>query len=53
VIRLSDDNDRLPDKSGKKEEQDPTLAKVVSLAPLLSLILQLLELLLKLFGVIK
>jgi hypothetical protein len=43
-------SDHLP---GKKEEQDFTLSKAISLAPLLSLILQLLELLLKLFGVIN
>jgi hypothetical protein len=41
--------DSLP---GKKEEQD-TLARVVILAPLLPLILQLLELLLKICGVIN
>jgi hypothetical protein len=40
--------DRLPDN--KKEEQGH-LAKVVSLAPLLSLILQILELTLKILGV--
>jgi hypothetical protein len=39
---MSEDTDRLPEKSDKKEEQDSTLAKAVSLAPLLSLILQLL-----------
>jgi hypothetical protein len=48
-----EDKGRLPDKGHKEEEQDPTLAKVVSLAPLLSLILQILELILRLFGVIN
>jgi hypothetical protein len=38
--------------SDKKEERDP-LARVVSLAPLLALILQALELMLKALGVIK
>ena len=42
--------DRRP--SDKKEERDP-LSQVLYLAPLFALILQLLELLLKLFGVIK
>ena len=42
--------ERLPDK---KEEQGPILSKMVYLAPLLSLILQILELLLKIFGVIN
>ena len=42
--------ERLP--SGKKEERDP-LTTVLRLAPLLSLILQFLELLLKISGVIK
>jgi hypothetical protein len=42
--------DRLPDK--KEEEQDH-LAKVVSLAPLATLVLQILELILKIFGVIN
>ena len=41
---------RLPDK---KEEQDLPLAKVVRLAPLLAVILQLLEIVLKLLGVIQ
>ena len=49
---MPDGNDRLPDKSDKKEEQDQFLSKAISLAPLLSLIIQLLELLLKLLGVI-
>jgi hypothetical protein len=40
----------LPDN--KKEEQGP-LSKVLALAPLLALVLQLLELILKLFGVIN
>jgi hypothetical protein len=40
---------RLPDN---KEEQDH-LSKVAVLAPLLALILQILELLLKIFGVIN
>lgn len=40
--------DNLP---GKKEERDP-LAKVLYLAPLLNLIIQILELLLKIFRII-
>jgi hypothetical protein len=47
---MPDGKDRLPES--KKEEQDP-LAQVIRLAPLLNLILQLLEIILKLFGVIK
>jgi hypothetical protein len=43
---------RLPEKSGKKEEQD-RLAKVVSLAPLLKLALEFLELILRIFKVIN
>ena len=46
---MSKDTDRRPDD--KKEEQG-TLAKVVYLAPLITLILQFLELLLKILGVI-
>ena len=41
--------DRLPDK---KEERGP-LTKVLILAPLFSVILQILELLLKIFGIIQ
>jgi hypothetical protein len=41
--------DRLP---GKNEEQDP-LTKVIGLAPLFSLVLQILELILKICGVIN
>jgi hypothetical protein len=41
--------DRRP--GNKKEEQD-TLAKVIYLAPLFALILQILELILKILGVI-
>jgi hypothetical protein len=41
--------DRLP---GKNEEQG-LLSKVIDLAPLFSLVLQLLELILKLLGVIN
>jgi hypothetical protein len=48
-MSMSKDTDRRPDN--KKEEQD-TLTKVISLAPLFALILQILELLLKIFGVI-
>ena len=47
---MSKDRGRLPES--KNEEQD-RLAKVVSLAPLLTLVLQLLELLLKILGVIN
>jgi hypothetical protein len=46
---MPNDRDRLPDN---KEEQD-TVARVVFLAPLLALILQFLELMLKIFGVIR
>jgi hypothetical protein len=48
---MSRDKDRLPDN--KRAEQDTMLAKVVYLAPLLSLVLQLLELVLKLLGVLN
>jgi hypothetical protein len=47
---MSKDTDRRP--SDKKEERDH-LAKVVYLAPLVTVILQLLDLILKLFGVIR
>jgi hypothetical protein len=52
VIRLSDDNDRLPDKSDKKEEQG-TLTKVVNLAPLFELVIRVLELTLKILRIIN
>jgi hypothetical protein len=47
---MPDGRERLPES--KKEEQDH-LAKVVSLAPLLTLALQFLELVLRLLGVIN
>jgi hypothetical protein len=47
---MSKDKDCLPDN--KKEEQG-RLSRVIALAPLFALILQLLELLLKICGVIK
>jgi hypothetical protein len=40
---------RLPDK---KEEQGPSLARLKDLAPLLNLIIRVLELLLKIFRII-
>ena len=43
--------DRL--SGNKKEERDSPLTKVVRLAPLFAVILQLLELVLKLLGVIR
>ncbi|MDR0648222.1 MAG: hypothetical protein LBF92_02655 [Synergistaceae bacterium] len=46
---MPDGRDRLP---GKKEEQD-RLTKVTSLAPLLTLALQILELILRILGVIN
>jgi hypothetical protein len=45
-----EDRERLP---AKDEEQDTLLTKVVSLAPLIAVILQILEMILKLFGVIQ
>lgn len=39
-------------RGNKKEEQD-SLARVIYLAPLLNLVLRLLEIILKLIGVIK
>jgi hypothetical protein len=47
----ADGKDRLPDN--KKEEQDRFLDRAISLAPLLNLVLQILELILKILGVIK
>ncbi|MDR1915714.1 MAG: hypothetical protein LBQ58_03955 [Synergistaceae bacterium] len=47
---MSQDGDNLP--SNKKEEQGP-LDWVIDLAPLLTLILHFLELILKIAGVIK
>jgi hypothetical protein len=47
---MSEDRSRL--SSDKKEERGP-LARVLDLVPLFALILQLLELILKLIGVIR
>jgi hypothetical protein len=47
---MSKDSNRRPDD--KEEEQDSTLTKLLRLAPLIALILQAIELLLKLLGVI-
>jgi hypothetical protein len=51
---MSDDDDenRLSGAENT-EERGPLLPKVLSLVPLIAVILQLLELLLKLFGVIQ
>jgi hypothetical protein len=49
-MRMSEDGSRL--SSDKTEERGP-LAKVIDLAPLLTLILEFLELLLKIFKVIN
>ena len=46
----ADGRERLPDK---KEERDRFLSKVISLAPLLSLVIQVLELILKILRIIK
>ena len=48
---MSKDGNGLP--GNKKEEQDTTLSKVVYLAPLFAVILQALELILRLLGVIR
>ncbi|MDR1516118.1 MAG: hypothetical protein LBS45_10505 [Synergistaceae bacterium] len=48
---MSRDKDHLP--NNKKAEQDTYLTKVVYLAPLLAVIFQFLEFLLKLLGVIR
>jgi hypothetical protein len=48
---MPDGKDRLPES--KKEEQDQTLTKVMRLAPLLDLIIRLLELALKIFRIIS
>ena len=48
---MSKDRNGLP--GNKKEEQDRLLAKAVYLAPLFAVILQLLELILRLLGVIR
>jgi hypothetical protein len=50
-MSMSKDTDRRPDN--KEEEQDTLLSKVVYLAPLFTLILQAIELLLLLLGVIE
>ena len=42
--------DSLP---GEKEERDPTLTKVLRLAPLLELVIRILELMLKIFRIIN
>ncbi|MDR3165217.1 MAG: hypothetical protein LBU13_06530 [Synergistaceae bacterium] len=47
---MSKDANRRP--NDKEEEQDTLLTKIVHLAPLFTLILQALELILLLFGVI-
>jgi hypothetical protein len=48
--KRENDKERLP---GKKEEQDSWLRRLISLAPFLEVLLHLLEIILKLFGVIK
>jgi hypothetical protein len=48
--KRENEKDRLP---GKKEEQDLLLTRLESLAPFLEVLLHLLEIILKLFGVIK
>jgi hypothetical protein len=50
VISMPKGKERRP--GNKEEEQDTTLDKVVNLAPLFALILRLLEIILKLLGVI-
>jgi hypothetical protein len=50
VIDMNED-DHLPDS--KKEEQDSSLSKALSLAPLFAVILQAVELILKLLGIIR
>ena len=47
---MSKDKDSLP---GKKEERDPKLTKFVRLAPLLKLVVQVLELILKALRIIN
>ena len=49
VMSMPKGADRRP---GNKEEEQDTLTKVIYLAPLITLILQFLELLLKILGVI-
>jgi hypothetical protein len=50
VISLPKGRKRLPDK---KEEQGSILSRLNDLAPLLNLIIRILELILKIFRVIK
>ena len=47
---MSKDENNLPDK---KEERDPILAKLKDLAPLLQLVVQLLELILRVLRIIN
>jgi hypothetical protein len=48
---MSRDKDHLPDN--KRAEQENPLTKVVFLAPLLAVVFQFLELILKLLGIIR
>ncbi|MDR1579201.1 MAG: hypothetical protein LBS35_02490 [Synergistaceae bacterium] len=48
---MSEDRDNL--SSDEKEERGPILATMTDLAPLVAVILQLIELILKLLGVIQ
>ena len=47
------DDSLLERKERNKEEQGPTLTKLINLAPLLALILQFIEFILKMIGAIK
>jgi hypothetical protein len=49
---MSEDKSNLPSENKSKKEEQGPLCKVLALAPLLALILQVLELILKILGVI-
>jgi hypothetical protein len=50
---MSEDKSNLPSENKSKKEEQDILPKVLVLAPLLALILQVLELILKILGVIN
>ena len=50
---MPEGSDNLPERDERKKEEQGPLSRVINLAPLLTLILQLLEFALKIIGVIK
>ena len=50
---MLDGRDSLPERDERKKEEQGQFSRLVYLAPLLSLILQFLEFLLKIIGVVR